>query len=87
MIIASSSQTSIEKAYHALAPDMDLSSDTQILSHRKCDVLNAADLKALFKFASETFTNNKIDIIINNFGTDSAKRDFLWNISCEDIQE
>ncbi len=28
---------------------------------------------------------NRIDIVINNFGTDSRQREFLWNVSVEDI--
>ena len=86
VIIASSSQNSIEKAYNNLVSTLDLSSTSQILERKKCDVVKPQDLQSLFDFAFKTFNGNKIDIIINNFGIDSDQRDYLWNVSCDDIQ-
>jgi len=78
VIIASSSESAIKKAYETLKDA------NSTIAFKKCDVTKPSDLSELYQFAYHTF-NGKIDAVINNFGVSTKKRDYLWNSAPEDI--
>eukprot|EP01084_Bolivina_argentea_P180427 311727_1 len=83
---ASSRQSSIEKAHQMLLSEIDVSSKEQVIEAHTCDVTKQNELEALFDCASQTFTNGRIDIVINNFGISYCDRDYLWNVPSDDIR-
>lgn len=86
VIIASSSQDSMKTAHDKLLGSKFYAASSQLFEYQKCDVTQPKDLQNLYSFCYKTFKDNKIDIVINNFGISHNKRDFLWNQPCEEIQ-